>query len=188
VEALAHPVIFTPTELPGAVLVDMERVADERGFFARWYCDAEFSAQGLGVPMRQCSLSHNTRAGTLRGMHYQAEPHAETKLVRCTAGAIFDVIIDIRPDSPTHLHWFGVELTAANRRALFIPEGFAHGFVTLADDSEVSYMISTPYAPGFGRGIRWNDPAVGIAWPVTPSVVSARDAAFPLLGPAGGGR
>ncbi len=175
--------IFTRTELPGAFLIDVERVGDERGFFARWYCDGEFAAQGLSMPMRQCSLSHNIRAGTLRGMHYQAEPHAEAKLVRCTAGAIFDVIIDLRPDSATHRGWFGAELTADNRRALFIPEGFAHGFVTLAADSEVSYMISTPYMPGFGRGVRWNDPAVGIVWPVTPSVISARDAAYPLLAP-----
>jgi dTDP-4-dehydrorhamnose 3,5-epimerase len=173
--------IFAATALQGAYLVDLERVEDERGFFARWYCEDEFAARGIGERMRQCSLSHNLRAGTLRGMHYQAEPHGEAKLVRCTSGAIFDAIIDIRPGSPTRLGWFALELTAANRRSLYVPTGFAHGFVTLTDDAEVSYMISTPYAPGAGRGIRWNDPAVGIEWPVTPTVVSARDAAYPLI-------
>ena len=175
--------IFTETALAGAFQIDIEPLEDARGFFARSYCVDEFAAHGLGVPMLQCSISHNNRAGTLRGMHYQAEPHGEAKLVRCTAGGVFDVIIDIRPRSPTHRRWFGVELTAANRRSLFVPTGFAHGFLTLADHSEVYYMISTPHAPAFSRGIRWDDPGVGIEWPAIPSVVSARDAGFALLGP-----
>ena len=138
---------FGETGLPGAHVIDIESLEDERGFFARWYCEEEFAAQGIALPVRQCSLSYNVRAGTLRGMHYQTEPHGEAKLVRCTSGAIFDVIVDIRPGSPTRLGWFGTELTAANRRALYVPTGFAHGFVTLTDAAEVSYMISTPTHP-----------------------------------------
>ena len=174
--------IFTPTPLPGAVLVDLELNTDERGFFARTYCQDEFSAQGLGTPLRQCSVSYNVRKGTLRGLHYQAAPHEEHKLVRCTAGAIFDVIVDIRPHSRDYRRWFGAELSAQNRRALFIPPGFAHGFVTLSDDAEVYYMISVPYSPEHAQGFRWSDPAFGIEWPLAPSVISPRDAAYPLLG------
>jgi dTDP-4-dehydrorhamnose 3,5-epimerase len=175
--------IFTESRLPGAFLVDLEPLADERGFFARTYCADEFAAKGLSVEWRQCSVSFNARKGTLRGLHYQDAPHEEHKLVRCSAGAIFDVIVDIRPHSPGFKRWFGVELTAQNRRSLFIPPGYAHGFVTLSDDAEVYYMISVPHAPAQARGFRWSDPAFGIQWPLTPSVISSRDAAYPLLEP-----
>jgi len=175
--------IFAQAPLPGAFLVDMELLADERGFFARAYCLDEFAAQGLGTPLQQCSVSYNARKGTLRGLHHQAAPHQEHKLVRCTAGAIFDVIVDVRPHSSHYRRWFGIELSAQNRRALFIPPGVAHGFVTLSDDAEVYYMISVPHAPEHAQGFRWNDPAFGIAWPVSPSVISPRDAAYPLLNP-----
>ena len=173
---------FQESPLAGAYTIEMDRLEDERGFFARSYSAEEFAARGLPAAMPQSSVSFNARRGTLRGLHYQAEPHAEDKLVRCTAGAIYDVIVDLRPDSPTVRRWFGVELSAANHRALFVPKGLAHGFITLRDDTEVLYMISVPYAPGFERGLRWNDPAIGISWPTVPSVVSARDAAYPLLG------
>jgi len=177
--------IFGDTPLPGAYLVDLEKRSDERGFFARSYCAEEFAAKGLGPDLRQCSVSYNARKGTLRGMHYQCAPREEHKLVRCTAGAVFDVIVDIRESSLTYRHWFGAELSAANRRALFIPPGFAHGFVSLSDDTEVYYMISVAHAPECSRGLRWNDPAFGIEWPLQPAVISARDAAYPLLGAAG---
>ena len=173
---------FQESPLAGAYTIEMDRLEDERGFFARSYGAEEFAARGLPAAMPQSSVSFNARRGTLRGLHYQAEPHAEDKLVRCTAGAIYDVIVDLRPDSPTARRWFGVELSAANHRSLFVPKGLAHGFMTLRDDTEVLYMISVPYAPGFERGLRWNDPAIGISWPASPSVVAARDAAFPLLG------
>jgi dTDP-4-dehydrorhamnose 3,5-epimerase len=177
--------IFTESPLPGAYVIDLERLVDERGFFARSYCAEEFAARGLGPELRQCSVSYNARAGTLRGMHYQSTPHEEHKLVRCTAGAVFDVIVDIRPSSPTHGRWFGAELSAANRRSLFIPPGFAHGFVSLADHAEVYYMISVAHAPQSGRGFRWNDPAFAIEWPTEPVVISARDASFPLIASGG---
>jgi dTDP-4-dehydrorhamnose 3,5-epimerase len=175
--------IFREAPLPGAFIVDLELHADERGFFARSYCPDEFAAQGLMTPLRQCSVSYNARKGTLRGLHYQAAPHEEHKLVRCTAGAIFDVIVDIRPHSGHYKRWFGTELSAQNRRALFIPAGFAHGFITLSDDAEVYYMISVPHAPSHAQGFRWSDPAFGIQWPLSPSVISPRDAAYPLLDP-----
>ena len=158
---------------------------DERGFFARSFCSEEFAAHGLVGEMSQSSVSFNTKRGTLRGLHFQIEPHAEAKLVRCTAGAIFDVVVDVRNDSATCHAWFGAELTANNRRAMYVPKGFAHGFVTLVDDTEVLYMISVPYAAGFGRGLRWNDPALGIEWPIEPTVISPRDASYPLLDASG---
>ena len=173
--------IFTPSPLPGAFIVEIEPHLDERGFFARTYCAAEFSAQGLGPPLHQCSVSYNARKGTLRGLHYQGAPHEEHKLVRCTAGAVFDVIVDIRTASPTYRRWFGAELTMDNRRSLFIPPGFAHGFMSLTDDAEVYYMISVAHAPQFSRGLRWNDPAFAIKWPLPPAVISERDAGYPLL-------
>jgi dTDP-4-dehydrorhamnose 3,5-epimerase len=172
---------FQESPLAGAFSVEIDRLEDERGFFARSYSAPEFAARGLAASMPQSSVSFNTRRGTLRGMHYQAEPHAEDKLVRCTAGAIYDVIVDLRPDSKTFRGWFGIELSAANHRSLFVPKGLAHGFMTLHDDTEVLYMISVPYAPGFERGVRWNDPLLGISWPMPPTLVSARDAAYPLL-------
>ena len=173
--------IFTESPLPGAFLIDLAPIADERGFFARAYCDEEFAAKGLSTGLRQCSVSYNTRKGTLRGLHYQGLPHEEHKLVRCTSGAIFDVIADIRPQSSHYRRWFGTQLTAQNRRSLFIPPGFAHGFITLSDDAEVYYMISVPHAPESAQGFRWNDPAFAIQWPLAPSVISPRDAAYPLL-------
>jgi dTDP-4-dehydrorhamnose 3,5-epimerase len=178
--------IFRESPLSGAYVVDMERLTDERGFFARSYCAEEFAARGLGPELRQCSVSYNARKGTLRGMHYQGAPHEEHKLVRCTAGAIFDVIVDIRAASPTYRRWYGAELTQDNRRSLFIPPGFAHGFLSLTDDAEVYYMISVAHAPKFSRGVRWNDPAFAIEWPSAPAVISERDAAYPLLNVPGG--
>jgi dTDP-4-dehydrorhamnose 3,5-epimerase len=174
--------ILTELPLRGAYLVDVERLTDDRGFFARSYCAEEFAAIGFRQELRQCSISYNARKGTLRGLHYQSAPHEEHKLVRCTAGAVFDVIVDIRSASPTCRQWYGTELTADNRRSLFIPPGFAHGFVSLSSDAEVYYMISAAYAPQSGRGFRWNDPAFAIEWPLAPTVVSARDAAYPLIG------
>lgn len=176
---------FAPTPLAGACVIEIEPKADERGFFARSFCRAEFESQGLNPDLDQCSISFNHKRGTLRGMHFQAPPQEEDKLVRCTAGAIYDVIVDIRAGSPTAGRWFGVELSAANRRQLFIPKGFAHGFLTLSDDAEIFYQISVPFRAEGARGIRWNDPAIGIAWPFAPSLISPRDAALPLLAEAG---
>jgi dTDP-4-dehydrorhamnose 3,5-epimerase len=176
--------IFTESALPGVLIVDIERLADERGFFARTYCAEEFAARGLVSSLSQCSVSFNARRGTLRGLHIQAAPHAEHKLVRCTAGAVFDVIVDVRPESPHYRRWLSLELTAENRRAAFVPPGFAHGFITLSDDAEVYYMISVPHAPAHARGFRWDDPAFGIQWPLTPTVISPRDANYPLLAAA----
>ena len=173
--------IFTEVPLRGAYTIDMTRLQDERGFFARSFCAEEFAKRGLATQMRQCSVSFNARKGTLRGLHFQAAPHDEEKLVRCTAGAIFDVIADLRPESPTHLQWFGTELTAVSHRSLYIPKGFAHGFISLVDDAEVLYMMSVAYAPGYAAGLRWNDPALGIRWPLMPTVISTRDSEYPLL-------
>ena len=173
---------FTESPLAGVYMIELERLADERGFFARSYCAEEFAARGLGPELRQCSVSYNARAGTLRGLHYQSAPHEEHKLVRCTAGAVFDVVVDIRESSPTYRRWFGAELTAANRLALFIPPGFAHGFLSLSDQAEVYYMISAAYAPQSSRGFRWNDPAFAIEWPSAPTVISSRDASYPDAG------
>jgi dTDP-4-dehydrorhamnose 3,5-epimerase len=173
--------IFTESPLSGAYVVDLDRIEDERGFFARSFCKAEFAARGLATEMSQCSVSFNLRRGTLRGLHFQAAPHDEDKLVRCTRGGIFDVIVDLRPESPSYRRWFGTELTAENHRALYIPKGFAHGFLSLLDETEVFYMISVAYVAGAARGLRWNDPALEIQWPFTPRVISARDAEFALL-------
>ncbi len=175
---------FTPTPLDGAFVVDVEKHADERGFFARTYCVEEFRARGLIAQVAQCSLSFNRVTGTLRGMHYQGAPAAEVKLVRCTAGAIYDVIVDVRPGSPTFGQYFGLELSALNRRALYVPELFAHGFQTLSDGAEVLYQISELYTPGCARGLRYDDPALGIRWPLPVSVISEKDANWPLLGGA----
>jgi dTDP-4-dehydrorhamnose 3,5-epimerase len=174
---------FVDTTLEGAYTIEMQRLEDERGFFARSFCEEEFAAHGLPGTMSQGSVSFNLRRGTLRGLHFQADPHAEEKLVRCTAGAVFDVIVDLRPGSRTCRGWYGVELTAENRTSVYVPKGFAHGFVTLRDDTEIFYMISVPYVAASGRGVRWNDPAIGIEWPLEPTVISARDAAYPLLEP-----
>jgi dTDP-4-dehydrorhamnose 3,5-epimerase len=174
-------VIFRPTELPGVWVIEPERSADERGFFARTWCAREFEARGLTAELTQCSVSWNRTRGTVRGLHFQAAPHEEAKLVRCTRGAIHDVALDLRAASPTRRRWVAVELTADNRRMLFVPEGVAHGFQTLADDTEVFYQISREYRPDAQRGVRWHDPALGITWPVRDAIVSARDAALPLL-------
>ena len=159
--------------------MDLERHADERGFFARTWCRHEFEEHGLDPAVVQCNLSHNPRRGTLRGLHWQTPPHAEVKLVRCSRGAIWDVMVDLRPDSATYTRHFGAELTEENGRALYIPEGFAHGFVTLVDDSDVVYQMSALYEPSAGRGARWNDPAFGIAWPVREPILNPRDASYP---------
>lgn len=171
--------IFTETSLPGAFIIDPEPREDHRGFFARSFCRREFEAHGLNPDIAQCNLSWNHRSGTLRGMHYQLEPAAEAKLVRCTRGAIHDVIVDLRPGSPTYLRHVGVELTAENRRQLYVPPLFAHGYLTLAPDTEVAYQVSEFYTPGAERGIRWNDPALGITWPVAVEVISDKDAGWP---------
>jgi dTDP-4-dehydrorhamnose 3,5-epimerase len=173
---------FSPTKLAGVWMVDLERQDDERGFFARSWCQQEFEQRGLNPRLVQCNVSFNRKSGTLRGLHYQIAPHAEAKLVRCTRGAIYDVAVDLQPDSPTHRQWVGVELTAENGRALYIAEDFAHGFQTLADDSEVFYQMSESFHPECARGLRWNDPAFGINWPVANPIISGRDQNFPLLG------
>jgi dTDP-4-dehydrorhamnose 3,5-epimerase len=174
---------FTETKVAGAWLVEPELLADERGFFARTWCAEEFADHGLNPRLAQANISFNHRRGTLRGMHYQAEPHAEAKLVRCTQGAIFDVAVDLRPDSPTHRAWYGVELSADNRAMLYVPEGCAHGFLTLTDATEVAYQMSAPYAPGAGRGVRFDDPAFGIEWPGEVLVINERDRGYPDVGP-----
>lgn len=171
--------LFQPTNLADAYLVDLEKATDERGFFARTWCVQEFAAHGLDSNLVQCNLSYNQRQGTLRGMHYQMAPFAETKLVRCIRGALYDVIIDLRPTSPTYLHWLGVTLSAENRTALYVPQGFAHGFQTLTDETEVFYQMSTFYAPEYARGLRWNDPRFQIEWPLPVTVMSARDQGYP---------
>lgn len=170
---------MTSVSLHGAYVIDLERIVDERGFFARTWCAQEFRSQGLNPNLAQCSLSYNTRRGTLRGMHFQAEPHQEAKLVRCCSGAIYDVILDLRRDSPTYRKWFAVELTAANRRTLYVPEGVAHGFQTLTDETEVLYQISERYRPESARGVRWDDPLFGIEWPIRDPILSERDRAYP---------
>jgi dTDP-4-dehydrorhamnose 3,5-epimerase len=172
-------VIFLPTSLPGAFIIDIERREDDRGFFARTWCRREFEEMGLSAGLAQCNTSYNRRRGTLRGMHWQAAPNAEAKLIRCTRGAIWDVIVDLRPDSPTYLDHVGVELTADSRRALYVPEGMAHGFVALEDDTEVFYQMSEFYEPTAARGARWNDPAFAISWPVGDPILHPRDAAYP---------
>lgn len=171
--------IFTETDLPGAYVVDLEPYRDERGFFARAWCRNEFEEHGLVPRVVQANVSFNEHEGTLRGMHYQVAPHEETKLVRCTRGAIYDVIVDLRPDSPTYTHWIGVELTEHNYRMLYVPENFAHGFITLQPRTEVTYQVSQFYAPDAERGVRYDDPAFGIEWPVPVRVISEKDRTWP---------
>ena len=174
--------IFTELNLCGAYVIEVERHEDGRGYFGRSFCVEEFGRIGLKSGVAQCNVSFNRRKGTLRGIHYQVPPKAEAKLVRCTRGAIYDVIVDLRGGSPTFSRWAAVELSEDNSRMLYIPEGFAHGFQTLADDSEVFYQMFTPYSPEHARGVRWDDPAFGISWPLTDPIVSERDRSFPLLG------
>lgn len=173
-------VIFTETELRGAFVVEPERLEDERGFFARTWDRDEFAAHGLNPALVQCNISYNGRKGTVRGMHYQAAPRKEAKLVRCTRGAIYDVIVDLRPTSPTFKRWVAAELTAQNRRMLYVPEGFAHGFQTLEDGAEVFYQMSEYYHGECSRGVRWDDPAFGIAWPASARrIISDKDRGYP---------
>ncbi len=171
--------IFTETPLSGAFVLDPERLADERGFFARIYDPRELAGRGLNPDVEQSSLSFNPKKGTLRGMHFQTPPFAEAKLVRCTRGAVYDVIIDLRRDSTTHLRHVGVVLDAENRRLLYVPEGFAHGYLTLSDDAEVTYQISARYSPEHACGVRWNDPAFGIRWPGEVVLINDRDRSYP---------
>jgi dTDP-4-dehydrorhamnose 3,5-epimerase len=173
--------IFTELVLKGAFLIEPERQEDERGFFARTFFVEEFAARELCMTFAQCSVSFNRRRGTLRGLHYEVHPHAEVKLVRCTAGAAFDVLVDIRPGSATFGRWCAVELTADNRQMVYIPEGFAHGFQALADGTELFYQISTPYAAAAARGIRWNDADLAIGWPLPVTTLSTRDGGLPAF-------
>lgn len=170
---------FTATGIEGVVIVDLDVIADQRGSFSRLHCPEEFAAAGHPFTPLQTSLSRNAKARTLRGMHYEAAPHAEAKLVRVTRGSIFDVAVDLRSDSPTYLRWIGAELSAANGRALLIGKGMAHGFITLEDDTDALYQIDRIFEPGHGRGVRWNDDAFAIEWPATPLVISERDASYP---------
>ena len=167
------------TDVAGVFIIEPQRFEDERGFFARLFDDEAYAEAGLETGLVQCSISFNHKKGTLRGMHYQAEPHGEAKYVRCTSGAIFDVALDLRRNSPTYLKWTGAVLSADNRRTLYIPRGCAHGFITLEDDSEVFYQMTNRYAPDAGRGVRYNDPAFGIEWPEEVTVINARDAGYP---------
>ncbi len=177
--------IFNETRLKGAYIIDLQKLEDERGFFARSWCQREFKAHGLNPNLVQCNISFNLRKGTLRGMHYQVAPYEEAKLVRCTTGSIYDVIVDLRLDSLTYCQWIGVELAApcsplaAPYKMLYVPEGFAHGFLTLEDNTEVIYQMSEFYAPESARGFRWNDPAFGIDWPSGVAVISDRDRNYP---------
>ncbi|MBL4902223.1 MAG: dTDP-4-dehydrorhamnose 3,5-epimerase [Desulfocapsa sp.] len=172
--------IFEKTKLNDAYIIRPERLEDDRGFFARAWCQKEFEKHGLVSNLAQCNISYNKSQGTLRGMHYQKKPHEETKLVRCTAGAIVDVIIDIRPESSTFSQWLTIELSAENRTMLYVPRGFAHGYVTLVDDVEVFYQVSEFYTPGVEGGIRWDDPFFQIAWPIRENlVVSEKDSSWP---------
>lgn len=170
--------IFKETGLKGAYLIEQERVEDDRGFFARTYCSREFTAHGLNPIFVQCNTSFNAKKGVLRGMHYQAAPYEEVKLVRCTRGAIYDVIIDLRAGSDTFRQWVSAELTSENGRMIYIPEGFAHGFLTLADNTEVFYQMSEFYEPGYAKGFRWDDPAFAIHWPAEVRVISGKDRGY----------
>ena len=171
--------IFTETKLKGAFVIEIKKLEDNRGFFGRSWCAKEMSEHGLKSDIKQVNTSLSLEKGTIRGMHYQNAPHQETKLVRCTRGSIYDVIIDLRPQSPTYKQWIGVELTADNHKMLFVPEDFAHGFITLEDNCEVSYLVTQFYTPGAEAGIRWDDPTFGIDWPIQPKVVSEKDQSHP---------
>ena len=173
--------IFTTTALKDAFIIDVEQKSDHRGFFARGFCAQEFLTHGLKPTVAQCNLSFNHKKGTVRGMHYQIAPAAETKLVRCTQGAIYDVIIDMRPESPTFLSHIGVELTADNHRALYVPEMFAHGYQTLTDNTEVTYQVGEFYTPGYERGLRYDDPFFSIDWPLAVTEISEKDLNWTLL-------
>jgi dTDP-4-dehydrorhamnose 3,5-epimerase len=171
--------IFRETNLKGVYVIELELLEDERGFFARSFCKEEFKEHDLNFCIVQCSLSYNKKRGTLRGMHYQVAPYEETKLVSCIRGAIYDVIIDLRANSSTYCQWFAAELTAENHKMLYVPEGFAHGFQTLADNTTVLYQMSEFYHPECARGVRWDDTAFGVKWPIKNYVISAKDRQFP---------
>lgn len=171
--------IFKETKLKGSFILEIQKVEDERGFFGRAWCAKEMENHGLNVNIRQTNVSYNKLKGTLRGMHYQKSPFKECKVVRCTKGAIFDVIIDLRPDSPTYCEWFGIELTSENHKMIYIPEDFAHGFITMEDNTEITYMVSEFYAPGYEAALRWDDPKFNIKWPIPPHVISSKDKAIP---------
>jgi dTDP-4-dehydrorhamnose 3,5-epimerase len=175
--------LFTETKLRGAFVVEPARHGDERGFFARTWSRREFEERGLSPSLEECNVSYSARRGTLRGMHYQAAPHAQAKLVRCTAGAVYDCIIDLREDSTTFKQWVAVELSAENGVQLYVPEGFAHGFLTLEERTEVFYQMSSVYVPEAGRGVRWDDPAFGVEWPREVEVINERDRTYPDFRP-----
>jgi dTDP-4-dehydrorhamnose 3,5-epimerase len=176
-------VIFNPTPLKGAYTVDLEKRGDDRGFFARVFCEKEFAAAGLETRFLQMNNSLSAKKGTLRGMHYQLAPSAEVKMVRCLRGSFYDAIVDLRPDSPSYCKWFGAELTAENRRMMYVPRGFAHALLTLEENSEALYLASNFYVPDCERGLRWNDPKFGVEWPIEPAEISAKDAAWPDFDP-----
>jgi dTDP-4-dehydrorhamnose 3,5-epimerase len=171
--------IFAPLPLPGAFTIEIEARSDERGFFARAFCKREMAAAGLETVVAQANLSGNVTRGTLRGLHYQVPPNAEVKMVRCISGAVYDVIVDVRRDSPTYLRWHGVELSAVNHTMLYVPKGFAHGYQSLTAGSEVLYLVTEFYSPAAERGLRWNDPLIGIRWPIPDPILSPKDAAHP---------
>jgi dTDP-4-dehydrorhamnose 3,5-epimerase len=173
--------IFTKTKLEGAYIIDVEQRRDDRGFFGRIWCRDEMVGHGLNADILQANISYNKYKGTLRGLHYQKEPFAECKLVRCTAGALYDVIVDIRPESPTFKQWIGVELTGENFRSIYVPEGFAHGFITLAPHTSVHYMVTQSYSPGAERGLRYDDPEFKIEWPLEPVLISEKDKSHPAF-------
>ncbi len=173
--------IFTETKLKGAFVVELKLIEDDRGFFARAWCNNELEAQGLNANLVQANTAYSKTKGTLRGIHFQKEPHQEAKLVKCIHGAIFDVIVDIRPSSATFGQWFGIELSAKNRKMLYVPEGFGHAYLTLQDDAEVYYSVTQFYHPEAEGGIKWNDPDIGIEWPIEPTVISDKDQALPNL-------
>ena len=172
---------ITNTAIEGPAIIDLELRQDDRGYFARSFCRTEFIEAGLDPTVEQCNVSFNHKAGTLRGMHFQLDPAPEAKLVRCTRGAILDVIVDVRPDSPTRFAHVAVELTEENRRSFYVPPYFAHGYLTLTDGAEVTYQVSAAYTPGVERGLRWDDPALGLPWPIEVAVISDKDASWPLL-------
>jgi dTDP-4-dehydrorhamnose 3,5-epimerase len=171
--------IINETKLPGVFEIHLEPMWDERGFFARSWCQREFEQSGLSPIIAQCNVSFNEKKGTLRGMHYQARPHSECKLVRCTQGAIYDVVVDLRTESPTFTQWIGVELSSANRLMMYVPEGCGHGLLTLEDRTEIFYQMSEVFHPELSRGVRWDDPAFRIEWPVLPEIMSERDRTYP---------
>lgn len=173
--------IFTSLSLPGACIVDIKPLADDRGFLARSFCQNEFSEHTLRTNVAQCNVSFNAKRGTLRGMHFQLAPKSEAKLVRCTRGRIYDVIIDLRQESPTYCRWEAVEMSGSDHRALYVPEGFAHGFQTLEDNSEVFYQMFEFFSPEHARGVRWDDPAFGIHWPLPDPIMSGKDRSYPLF-------